>query len=135
MQLLNLKLLTFLFSIVKMKTVVVYVYHDENNEPDIPMQRLRCRGFAEQNNWTIVCELQEEGISGHKVRAEKRDKIQLIKGCALQEKLDIPYISYLINIGPFTVCRRIRTHPQYAKYTMPLFLHRHYFEFFLVGPP
>lgn len=31
------------------------LYHDANDEADIPMQRLRCRAFAEQNGWTIVC--------------------------------------------------------------------------------
>lgn len=30
------------------------LYHDANDEADIPMQRLRCREFAEQNGWTIV---------------------------------------------------------------------------------
>lgn len=55
------------------------LYHDSNDEADIPMQRLRCREYAESRGWTIVCELQEEGISGHKVRAENRDKIQMIK--------------------------------------------------------
>ncbi len=59
------------------------LYHDANDEADIPMQRLRCREFAEQNGWTIVCELQEEGISGHKVRAENRDKVQMIKDLSL----------------------------------------------------
>ena len=39
------------------------LYHDANDEADIPMQRLRCREFAEQNGWTIVCELQEGKVS------------------------------------------------------------------------
>ena len=34
------------------------LYRDANDEADIPMQRLRCREFAEQRGWTIVCELQ-----------------------------------------------------------------------------
>ena len=45
--------------------------------------------FAERQGWTVVCELQEEGVSGHKVRAEKRDKIQTIKSYALEHKFDI----------------------------------------------
>ena len=65
------------------------LYHDANDEADIPMQRLPCRAFAEQNGWTIVCELQEEGISGHKVRAENRDKVQMIKEYALKGMFDI----------------------------------------------
>lgn len=55
------------------------------------MQRLRCRAFAEQNGWTIVCELQEEGISGHKVRAENRDKVQMIKDYWLARPLLFSY--------------------------------------------
>ncbi len=50
------------------------LYHTENDEADIPMQRIKCRRFAEQMGWTIVCELQEQGVSGHKIRAENRDK-------------------------------------------------------------
>lgn len=75
------------------------LYHDANNEADIPMQRLRCRAFAEQNGWTIVCELQEEGISGHKVRAENRDKVQMIKDYALKQKFDILLVFMFDRIG------------------------------------
>ena len=60
------------------------LYHTDDNEPDIPMQRVRCREFCERMGWTLVCELQGEGTSGHKVRAERRDKVQLIKGYAKQ---------------------------------------------------
>ena len=65
------------------------LYHNEQNQADIPMQRIRCRDFAERQGWTVICELQEEGVSGHKVRAEKRDKIQTIKSYALEHKFDI----------------------------------------------
>lgn len=75
------------------------LYHDANNEADIPMRRLRCRAFAEQNGWTIVCELQEEGISGHKVRAENRDKVQMIKDYALKQKFDILLVFMFDRIG------------------------------------
>ena len=75
------------------------LYHDANDEADIPMQRLRCRAFAEQNEWTIVCELQEEGISGHKVRAENRDKVQMIKDYALKQKFDIILVFMFDRIG------------------------------------
>ena len=75
------------------------LYHDANNEADIPMQRLRCREFAEQKGWTVVCELQEEGISGHKVRAENRDKIQLIKEYAVNNKFDILLVFMFDRIG------------------------------------
>lgn len=75
------------------------LYHDANDEADIPMQRLRCRAFAEQNDWTIVCELQEEGISGHKVRAENRDKVQMIKDYALKKRFDIFLVFMFDRIG------------------------------------
>lgn len=75
------------------------LYHDANNEADIPMQRIRCREFCEQRDWTIVCEMQEEGVSGHKVRAENRDKIQLIKEYALQKKFDILLVFMFDRIG------------------------------------
>ena len=65
------------------------LYQTDNNEADIPMQRKRCRKYCESMGWTIVCELQEEGVSGHKVRAENRDKIQLIKENAKQKKFYI----------------------------------------------
>lgn len=65
------------------------LYHTEDNEADIPMQRKTCRRFAEQMGWTIVCELQEEGVSGHKVRAANRGKVQLIKEYATKGKFDI----------------------------------------------
>lgn len=75
------------------------LYHDSNEEADIPMQRLRCREYAESRGWTIVCELQEEGISGHKVRAENRDKIQMIKDYAQKGKFDILLVFMFDRIG------------------------------------
>lgn len=75
------------------------VYHNDKNEADIPMQRIRCREFCEKMGWTLVCELQEEGISGHKVRAEQRDKIQLIKEYATQGKFDILLVFMFDRIG------------------------------------
>lgn len=40
------------------------------------MQRKACHRFADKMGWTIVHEEQEDGVSGHKIRAENRDKIQ-----------------------------------------------------------
>ena len=54
------------------------VDYDSNNEADIPMQRKACHKFANEMGWEIVHEEQEDGVSGHKVRAEDRDKIQNI---------------------------------------------------------
>lgn len=75
------------------------VDHDEKDEADIPMQRLECHRFAERMGWTIIHEEQEEGVSGHKVRAENRDKIQLIKEAARQKKFDIFLVFMFDRIG------------------------------------
>lgn len=75
------------------------VDHDEKNEADIPMQRKACHRFAEKMGWTITHEEQEEGISGHKVRAEKRDKLQVIKKAAKQKKFDILLVFMFDRIG------------------------------------
>lgn len=63
------------------------------------MQRVRCRGFCEERNWTIVCELQEESVSGHKVRAENRDKLQLAKQYAKEHKFDILLVFMFDRLG------------------------------------
>lgn len=62
---------------------------NSNHEADIPMQRKACHKFAEAKGWVIVHEEQEEGVSGHKVRAEARDKLQIIKEYARKGKFDI----------------------------------------------
>ncbi|MPM37941.1 hypothetical protein SDC9_84563 [bioreactor metagenome] len=45
-------------------------------QDDIPMQRTACRGFLEQQGWTLIDELAEKGISGYKVSAKDRAAIQ-----------------------------------------------------------
>ena len=64
------------------------VDHNDKNQTDIPMQRKACHAFCEKMGWVIVHEEQEEGVSGHKVRAENRDKLQIIKELAKQKKFD-----------------------------------------------
>ena len=75
------------------------VDHDALNQADIPMQRIACHEFAEQMAWEIVQEEQENGISGYKVSANDRDKIQLIKEHALQNKFDILLVFMFDRIG------------------------------------
>ena len=65
------------------------VDHDEQNQADIPVQRKACREFAAKMGWTIVHEEQENGVSGYKVSASDRDKLQLLKERAEQGKFDI----------------------------------------------
>ena len=80
-------------------STVQQLYRNEKEEADIPMQRVRCRAFAQSMGWSIVYELQEEGVSGHKIRAENRDKIQLIKEYADQRKFDILLVYMFDRIG------------------------------------
>lgn len=71
----------------------------EKNQADIPMQRKACHRFAESKGWIIVHEEQEDGVSGHKIRAENRDKVQAIKELAKQNKFDILLVFMFDRIG------------------------------------
>ena len=75
------------------------VDYDTNHEADIPMQRKACHRFADKMGWEIVHEEQEDGVSGHKVRAENRDKIQAIKELARKGKFDILLVFMFDRIG------------------------------------
>ena len=75
------------------------VDHDDKNQADIPMQRKACHKFCEEKDWVIVHEEQEEGVSGHKVRAEHRDKLQIIKELAVQKKFDVFLVFMFDRIG------------------------------------
>ena len=72
---------------------------NEEHEADIPMQRKACHRFAEAHGWEIIHEEQEEGVSGHKVRAEHRDKLQIIKEHAKLKKFDILLVFMFDRIG------------------------------------
>ncbi len=75
------------------------VSYNDNHEADIPMQRKACHKFADKMGWEIVHEEQEDGVSGYKVRAEKRDKIQKIKDLAAQKKFDILLVFMFDRLG------------------------------------
>ena len=75
------------------------VDYGTNHEADIPMQRKACHKFADQMGWEIVHEEQEDGVSGHKVRAENRDKIRTIKELARKGKFDILLVFMFDRIG------------------------------------
>ena len=75
------------------------VDYDDRSQADIPMQRKACHRFAEEKEWTIIHEEQEDGVSGHKVRAENRDKLQIIKEHAKQGKFDILLVFMFDRIG------------------------------------
>ena len=75
------------------------VTYNEREEADIPMQRQTGRRFLDQQGWVLVHEEREDGISGHKVRAEKRDSIQYIKELAIAKKFDILLVFMFDRIG------------------------------------
>ena len=75
------------------------VDYTDKSQADIPMQRKACHRFAEEHGWTIIHEEQEDGVSGHKVRAANRDKLQIIKEHAKQGKFDILLVSMFDRIG------------------------------------
>lgn len=75
------------------------VDHDEKDRADIPMQRKACRDFAEKMGWSIIREEQETGVSGYKVSAEDRDKLQLIKEHAQKGMFDILLVFMFDRLG------------------------------------
>lgn len=66
---------------------------------DIPMQKQRCREFADTQGWEIVKEFSEKGISGFKVSAKDRDAIQEIQADALKGKFDILLVFMFDRLG------------------------------------
>lgn len=75
------------------------VDHDDQNQADIPMQRKSCREFAEKMGWTIVREEQETGVSGFKISAADRDRLQLVKDHAERGKFDILLVFMFDRLG------------------------------------
>lgn len=75
------------------------VDHDKLNQADIPVQRKACREFAQKMGWIIVGEEQETGVSGYKVSADDRDKLQLIKKQAEQGRFDILLVFMFDRLG------------------------------------
>ena len=75
------------------------VDHDDQNQADIPMQRKACHDFADKMGWIIVGEEKETGVSGYKVSADDRDKLQLIKKYAEQGKFDILLVFMFDRLG------------------------------------
>lgn len=69
------------------------------DKDDIPMQKQRCREFAQMQGWHIVREFAEKGISGFKVSAKDRDAIQEIQKDALAGKFDILLVFMFDRLG------------------------------------
>ena len=66
---------------------------------DIPMQKTKCRAFAEEKGWMIVKEFAEKGVSGYKVAAKDRDAIQEIQKAAVAGKFDILLVFMFDRLG------------------------------------
>lgn len=66
---------------------------------DIPMQKQRCREFAEMQGWTVVNEFSEKGVSGFKVSAKDRDAIQEIQRDAIEGKFEILLVFMFDRLG------------------------------------
>jgi len=66
---------------------------------DIPMQKIRCREFAESHGWEITREVSELGVSGFKVSAKDRDAIQEIQHDAALGKFDILLVFMFDRLG------------------------------------
>jgi len=66
---------------------------------DIPMQRQRCREYAEQMEWNIVREFTEKGVSGFKVSANDSDAIIEIKAAAERGEFDVLLVFMFDRIG------------------------------------
>ena len=69
------------------------------DKDDIPMQKQRCREFAESQGWTILKEFAEKGVSGFKVAAADRDAIQEIRKDAEERKFDILLVFMFDRLG------------------------------------
>ena len=66
---------------------------------DIPMQKQRCREFADTQGWKIIKEFSEKGVSGFKVSAKDRDAIQHIQQDAVAKKFDILLVFMFDRLG------------------------------------
>ena len=72
----------------------------DKNENDIPMQKTVCHDFAgRQDDWVILKEFSEKGISGYKVSADDRDAIQELKEAALNNEFDVLLVFMFDRIG------------------------------------
>ena len=67
---------------------------------DIPMQRQYCHEFVEsKDDWEIVKEFSEKGVSGFKISAKDRDVVQEIQKDATLGKFDILLVFMFDRLG------------------------------------
>ena len=80
----------------------------ENHENDIPMQRGACNEFVKcRQDWEIVKELEEKGVSGFKVSAKDRDAILDLQEAALKKSLTSFWCLCLTGSGGLMMRRRL----------------------------
>jgi DNA invertase Pin-like site-specific DNA recombinase len=64
------------------------------------MQRQACQEFvARQDDWVIVGEVSEKGVSGYKISANDRDAIQDLKVAAERREFDILLVFMFDRLG------------------------------------
>ena len=66
---------------------------------DIPMQKIACRKFAQQQGWRVVLEKAEKGVSGSKVSASKRDVIQELRTATSNREFDVLLVYMFDRLG------------------------------------
>lgn len=67
---------------------------------DIPMQRLACREYvSSREDWDIVDEISEKGVSGYKVSTNSRDAIVEIKKRAVKRQFDVLLVFMFDRLG------------------------------------
>ena len=76
------------------------VVYGNSTKDEIPMQKIACHEFAEsQQDWEIIREFEEKGVSGFKVSAENRDAIQDLKEAALHNEFDVLLVFMFDRLG------------------------------------
>lgn len=72
----------------------------EDHANDIPMQRGACQEFVKyRQDWEIVKEYEEKGVSGFKVSAKNRDAIIDLQEAALNKEFDVLLVFMFDRIG------------------------------------
>lgn len=67
---------------------------------DIPMQRIACHSFVDsKEDWNVVKEFYEKGVSGFKTATKDRDAIQEIRKAAEKKEFDILLVFMFDRLG------------------------------------
>ena len=76
------------------------VNSSEDHANDIPMQRGACHDFIRNmQDWKIIKEYEEKGVSGFKVSAKNRDAILDLQEAALNKEFDVLLVFMFDRIG------------------------------------